>query len=160
VLPLGSDYKFKRHLTHDEQPFRRVIDAIVKTFFRIDSLEELSVDTSITKYIVYCASDTTHPAVFEAAYRQTCIFLVNANFKLFIHHILHNTRYHWVVGELTFGCVCLALTFMMLMHLSRPNPASYFCIRLLFYFMFACRPYWYLCFALFAQKKASARLSL
>ncbi|KAJ1989500.1 hypothetical protein H4R33_002052 [Dimargaris cristalligena] len=65
-----SDTHLPTAKSKTRQPFRREIDHCVSRFFSSYSPDELNIPQQIRQQVVHDAKLTTHPAVFEVAFRE------------------------------------------------------------------------------------------
>ncbi|KAI8077959.1 uncharacterized protein B0P05DRAFT_543497 [Gilbertella persicaria] len=83
--------------TDPDQPFRDEVNAVLRTFFHVDSYKELNIEGWMSKYTVFYGCQTTHPDVFVDVHEHIYQIMKTSSLKSFIHHALQNMRYSWVI---------------------------------------------------------------
>ncbi|KAI8386917.1 hypothetical protein BD560DRAFT_295646, partial [Blakeslea trispora] len=69
-----------------DQPFRDEINAVLRTFFHIDSYKELNIEGWMSKHAVYYGCQTTHPEAFADVHDHIYNIMKTSSLKNFLHH--------------------------------------------------------------------------
>lgn len=119
AIPSELEYE-----TESNQPFRDEVDAVLRTFFHVDSYKELNIQGYMSRHALYYGCQTTHPDVFLDVHEHVYLIMKTSSLKNFVHYALQNMRYSWIIlhyvgGFFNFLHLPMILFYTFANHMSR-----------------------------------------
>ncbi|OBZ89165.1 hypothetical protein A0J61_02795 [Choanephora cucurbitarum] len=124
--------------TEEDQPFRDEVNAVLRTFFHIDSYKELNIEGWMSKHAIYYGCQTTHPEVFADVHEHIYNIMKTSSFKTFLHFALQNMRYSWIILHYVGGVFNLLHLPMILLYTFSNHTSRWYRLSLFpFTFLFS-----------------------
>ncbi|CAG8540431.1 94_t:CDS:2 [Ambispora leptoticha] len=93
VAPLPANF------ATSAQPFRNEVDQIIQTYLAVDAAKELNLPSTMRKSVIFFATQTTHPSIFEPIVQHVHNMMRECSLKNFIKDAAQKIDSHtrWIM---------------------------------------------------------------